>query len=94
MQRGWSDEELKASVEAYRKLLEGQSANVKIVKAHVYRELAVRFDRDAGAFERRMQNISSIFQEHGLSWVNRPWFSRHSPSSGNSVSHTLLETAA
>ena len=47
MQRGWSDEELKASVEAYRKLLEGQSANVKIVKAHVYRELAVRFDRDA-----------------------------------------------
>lgn len=26
--------------------------------------------------------------------VNRPWFSRHSPSSGNSVSHTLLETAA
>ena len=26
--------------------------------------------------------------------MNRPWFSRHSPSSGNSVSHTLLETAA
>ncbi|WP_419197923.1 helix-turn-helix domain-containing protein [Pseudomonas aeruginosa] len=26
--------------------------------------------------------------------LNRPWFSRHSPSSGNSVSHTLLETAA
>ncbi|WP_256582755.1 DUF6035 family protein, partial [Pseudomonas sp. 1239] len=25
--------------------------------------------------------------------VNRPWFPRHSPSSGNSVSHTLLETA-
>ena len=32
MQRGWSDEELKASVEAYRKLLEGQSANVKMLK--------------------------------------------------------------
>ena len=26
--------------------------------------------------------------------LNRPWFPRHSPSSGNSVSHTLLETAA
>jgi hypothetical protein len=26
--------------------------------------------------------------------VNRPWFPRHSPSSENSVSHTLLETAA
>ncbi|MBF8804977.1 hypothetical protein [Pseudomonas asiatica] len=30
----------------------------------------------------------------GKSFLNRPWFSRHSPSSGNSVSHTLLETAA
>jgi len=29
-----------------------------------------------------------------LKLLNRPWFSRHSPSSGNSVSHTLLETAA
>lgn len=28
MQRGWSDEELKASVEAYLKLLEGQSVVV------------------------------------------------------------------
>ncbi|MFV1944070.1 replication initiation protein [Pseudomonas luteola] len=27
-------------------------------------------------------------------YVNRPWFPRHSPSSENSVSHTLLETAA
>lgn len=31
---------------------------------------------------------------HLFETVNRPWFSRHSPSSGNSVSHTLLETAA
>ena len=29
-----------------------------------------------------------------LDKVNRPCFPRHSPSSGNSVSHTLLETAA
>ncbi len=32
-----------------------------------------------------------IVPDRGL---NRPWFPRHSPSSGNSVSHTLLETAA
>ena len=33
---------------------------------------------------------------HAMSTVsmNRPWFPRHSPSSRNSVSHTLLETAA
>ena len=32
--------------------------------------------------------------DHHSIYVNRPWFPRHSPSSGNSVSHTLLETAA
>jgi len=29
-----------------------------------------------------------------LEVMNRPGFSRHSPSSGNNVSNTLLETAA
>ncbi len=34
------------------------------------------------------------FTEEQIESLNRPWFPRHSPSSGNSVSHTLLETAA
>lgn len=69
MSQGWSDEELKASVDAYRVMLEKQNAQKKFVKAHVYRELALRFGREEGAFERRMQNISSIYQESGFNWV-------------------------
>ena len=38
--------------------------------------------------------VALIEPHYPKAGVNRPWFSRHSPSSGNSVSHTLLETAA
>ena len=31
---------------------------------------------------------------NGNDALNRPWFPRHSPSSGNSVSHTLLAITA
>lgn len=37
-----------------------------------------------------INRLKSIYKK----LLNRPWFPRHSPSSGNSVSHTLLETAA
>ncbi|WP_143133162.1 hypothetical protein [Pseudomonas plecoglossicida] len=38
--------------------------------------------------------IAIATDKKSIRHLNRPWFSRHSPSSGNSVSHTLLETAA
>jgi hypothetical protein len=38
-------------------------------------------------------NLADL-NEQMLLLLNRPWFPRHSPSSENSVSHTLLETAA
>lgn len=69
MSDGWSKEELEASVQAYRDMLEKQDAGTKFVKAHVYRELAKQFGRKEGAFERRMQNISAIYQERDLEWV-------------------------
>ncbi|MEB0206087.1 HNH endonuclease [Pseudomonas sp. CCC3.1] len=69
MSDGWSHEELEASVQAYREMLEKQAAGIKFVKKHIYRGLAERFDRKAGAFERRMQNISAIYEERGLKWV-------------------------
>ncbi|MFP3332805.1 hypothetical protein SB761_18995, partial [Pseudomonas sp. SIMBA_064] len=40
-----------------------------------------------------LENFFSICRQPPKE-MNRPWFPRHSPSSGNSVSHTLLETAA
>lgn len=69
MSGGWSDKELAASVEAYRAMLEKQAAGQTFVKAHIYRGLAERFGRDEGAFERRMQNISAIYDARGLEWV-------------------------
>lgn len=69
MSDGWSDQELAASVEAYRDMLEKQLSATPFVKAHIYRGLAKRFGRDEGAFERRMQNISAIYEARGLRWV-------------------------
>ena len=69
MPEGWSDKELAASVEAYREMLKKQAEDKAFVKAHIYRGLAARFGRDEGAFERRMQNISAIYEARGLVWV-------------------------
>ncbi|MBC3486528.1 hypothetical protein HU750_12695 [Pseudomonas sp. SWRI50] len=42
--------------------------------------------------KRRQPDVLSLISDYNM--VNRPWFTRHSPSSENSVSHTLLATAA
>ena len=69
MSDGWSDKELAASVEAYREMLKKQAKEQTFVKSHIYRGLAERFGRDEGAFERRMQNISAIYEASGQEWV-------------------------
>lgn len=69
MSGGWSKEELEASVQAYREMWDLQQAGEKFVKKAIYRELSERFGRKAGAFERRMQNISAIYEERGLEWI-------------------------
>ncbi|WP_397458369.1 HNH endonuclease [Pseudomonas asplenii] len=69
MAKGWSNEELLASLEAYRLMARKQEAGIKYSKKQVYEELAARFDRTAKAFEYRMQNISAVFDELGLPWI-------------------------
>lgn len=69
MAKGWSNEELLASVEAYRQMAEKQQAGVGYSKKQVYEELAAQFDRTPKAFEYRMQNISAVFDELGLPWI-------------------------
>ena len=65
----WSDEELKASVQAYFKMLRSHQNSAPFVKAVVYRELAVRFGRTESAYERRMMNISSVLSLLGREWL-------------------------
>lgn len=66
---GWSDEELLASVEAYRQMEEKQRAGVNYSKKSVYEELSARFGRTAKAFEFRMQNISAVLEGLNLPWI-------------------------
>ena len=69
MAKGWSNEELLASVEAYRRMAEKQEAGVSYSKKQVYEELAARYGRSAKAFEYRMQNISAVLDELDLPWI-------------------------
>ncbi len=58
-------------------------------------QMELCFCRTLGSMVSRLEllgyTLAAVRSEYEM---NRPWFSRHSPSSGNSVSHTLLETAA
>lgn len=69
MVKGWSNEELRASVEAYRWMGKQQEAGFGFKKKQVYEELAIRFGRTAKAFEYRMQNISAVLDELNLPWI-------------------------
>lgn len=65
----WSHEELKASVEAYMKMLDAERAGSPMVKAQLYRDLAAKFGRTEKAFEFRMQNISYVRLLQGRTWI-------------------------
>ncbi len=65
----WPEEELQAAVMAYFDMQRKYDRGEKINKAKVYRDLAVKFPRSAGAFEFRMQNISYVLQEMGRDWL-------------------------
>lgn len=65
----WSDEELKASVEAYVEMLDKQRRGERVIKARYYRTLEKRFGRTAKAFEYRAQNISHVYALQGRTWI-------------------------
>jgi hypothetical protein len=65
----WTDEELEASVIAYRQMERMHGEDRPYSKKAVYVELAERFPRSAGAFEYRMQNITAVLQENAEPWI-------------------------
>ena len=69
MAEDWSDEELKASVVAYRKMQALDRAGEQRFKKQVYRDLAEQFGRTEKAFEFRMQNISAVLSMLGRDWL-------------------------
>ena len=65
----WSREELNASVIAYIEMRDLEQRGEKFVKKRYYEDLSGRFGRSAGAYERRMQNISYVYSLLGRQWV-------------------------
>jgi hypothetical protein len=65
----WTDEELEASVKAYREMERLHAENRAYSKKDFYSKLAERFPRSAKAFEYRMQNISAVLHENGEPWI-------------------------
>lgn len=69
MKEGWSKEELEESVRAYFAMWNAIKSGNRVVKSDVYVQLAERFNRSAGAFEYRMQNISYVLTLMGRDWI-------------------------
>lgn len=69
MAEDWSDDELKASVVAYRHMQALDRAGERGFKTQVYRALAEQFGRTTKAFEFRMQNISAVLSMLGRDWL-------------------------
>ncbi|MFE8153149.1 HNH endonuclease [Brenneria goodwinii] len=67
--KGWSDDELKASVEAYVEMKQFHQSGKTFSKKSYYESLATRFPRTAKSFELRMQNISFAYLDMGRDWL-------------------------
>ena len=67
--RNWTDEELRAAVEAYVEMRRFVRAGKPFVKKAYYDRLVSRFGRTAKSYEYRMQNISYVYSLAGRTWV-------------------------
>jgi 5-methylcytosine-specific restriction protein A len=66
----WTDEELRASVGAYRDMQRRLDAGERGFMRSVYAELGTRFGRTPKSVELRMQNISAVLADMGRQWIN------------------------
>ena len=65
----WTEEELAAAVDAYRRMEAQLASGSKTDKASVYRELASLHGRTPKAWEYRMQNISHVLDQANEAWL-------------------------
>ena len=65
----WSDEELRAAVDAYCDMLHKEKNGELFIKKAYYASLASQFSRTDKAFEYRMQNISYVRCIAGRKWL-------------------------
>ena len=67
----WSEAELEAAIGAYLKMLKWENEGTKYVKSKINTELrdGLLSARTKGSVEFRMQNISAVMQELGITWI-------------------------
>lgn len=70
MSDNWTEEELKAAVEAYVKMHSDEANGVSFVKKKIYAGLSEKFERTEKSYEYRMQNISYVYSLMGRNWVS------------------------
>ncbi|MGC4367698.1 HNH endonuclease [Hydrogenophaga sp. R2] len=69
VRKAWTDEELRASVVAYRDMQRRLDAGERRFMKSVYLDLSRRFERTPSSFELRMQNISAVLAAMGRRWI-------------------------
>lgn len=70
MSHNWTEEELKAAVEAYVQMHSDEADGVSFVKKQIYARLVEQFGRTEKSYEYRMQNISYVYSLMGRNWVS------------------------
>ena len=70
MSDNWTEEALKAAVEAYVKMHSDEANGISFVKKQIYAGLAEQFGRTEKSYEYRMQNISYVYSLMGRNWVS------------------------
>ncbi|GAB3320258.1 MULTISPECIES: HNH endonuclease [Gammaproteobacteria] len=70
MSDNWTEEELRASVDAYIEMHRLESSGKPFTKKPYYESLANRFGRTVKSYEYRMQNISYVYSLQGRRWVS------------------------
>ena len=69
--KGWSEQQIKATVRAYFELLKQQLREIPVVKKAIYDNLSKKFkERSNKAFEAKFQNISAILYEQNLPYCD------------------------
>lgn len=66
---GWTDEELRASVNAYLAMFKKEQQGQTFSKKQYCDNLAIAYRRSSKAFEYRMQNISYVLSLMGREWL-------------------------
>ncbi len=75
----WSDEEILASIAAYRRLLDAERRGAPLSKRDIVDGLMTRIGRTKASIEMRLQNISAVLDENGQDWVDGYKPLRHYP---------------